>query len=141
MSDAQSLVEQIRASAAHVVSVAAQLGAEIGYNESGVRWLDEFIQNEHENGNPDHREGLVAPLGAFLGECIIHRYGGEWANVDGSWCIEFAKGKEAYPLTKVGKQLVHGEEDSVLGFFHMLPIVFPLGGKLAEPGAAPDTAG
>ena len=121
------MVDRIRSNAEMVVSVAAkQLGEGVGYDEAGVRWLDGYIQQQHEQGNPANRDGLVSTLGSFLGECIIRTFGGQWAEVAGSWCVRFDDRNAAYPFAKVGKHLEQGVEDSVLSFFTVIPVVFRL---------------
>ena len=128
MPDDLPMVDRIRANAELVVSVAAkQLGEAVGYDEAGVRWLDGYIQRQHEQGDPAKRDGLVSTLGSFLGECIVRSFGGEWAEVDGSWCVRFDPRHAAYPFAKVGKHLEHGAEDSVLSFFTIIPVVFRRG--------------
>jgi len=103
------MVERIRANAELVVSIAAkQLSETVGYDEAGVRWLDGYIQRQHEHGDPVNRDGLASTLGSFLGECIIHSFGGQWVEVDGSWCVRFNDRNAAYPFAKVSKQLEHG---------------------------------
>jgi hypothetical protein len=125
MTDDLSMVDCMRANAELVVSVAAQqLGETVGYDEAGVRWLDGYIQGQHEQGDAAHRDGLVSTLGSFLGECIIRSFGGEWAETDGSWCVRFDDRNAAYPFAKVAKQLEYGAGDSVLSFFTAIPVLF-----------------
>lgn len=130
MADDVSMVERIQANAELVVSVAAkQLAETVDFDEAGVRWLDGYIQRQHEQGNLVNREGLVSTLGSFLGECIVHSFGGQWAEVGGSWCVRFDDRSAAYPFNKVAKQLEHGAEDSVLSFFAAIPVLFRRRGK------------
>ncbi len=125
MPDDLPMVDRIRANAELVVSVARdQLGEKVWYDEAGVRWLDGYIQRQHEQGNPANRDGLVSTLGSYLGECIIRSFGGAWVEVDGSWCVRFDDRNAAYPFAKVGKQLENGDGDSVLSFFTIIPVVF-----------------
>jgi hypothetical protein len=125
MSEDLSILEKIRANAALVVRIASeQLEENIGYDEAGVRWLDGYIQRQHEGGNASNHEGLVNTLGSYLGECIIHSFGGEWAEVEGSWSVRFDDRNAAYPFAKVAKQLENGREDSVLSFFTLIPVLF-----------------
>jgi len=125
MSDELSMLERIHANAALVVGLARdQLGVEVGYDEPGVRWLDEYIQRQHESGDSANREGLVSTLGSFLGECITGSFGGHWAEVEGTWAVYFDDCNCAYPFAKVAKQLENGQEDSVLSFFSAIPLVF-----------------
>jgi hypothetical protein len=119
------MLDRIRRNAELVVSVAnKQLGEVVSYDEAGVRWLDGYIQRQHKNGDPANRDALVSTLGSFLGECIIHTFGGRWAENDECWFVQFEGGNAAYPFVKVSKHLEHGEEDSVLSFFNMIPVVF-----------------
>lgn len=122
------IVDRIRANAELVVSVAAkQLGEAVGYDEAGVRWLDGYIQRQHEQGDPANRDGLVSTLGSFLGECIVQSFGGTWTEINGAWCVQFDDCNAAYPFAKVDKQLEHGAEDSVLSFFTLIPVMFRRG--------------
>ena len=85
-----SAIAAIRANADLVASIARErLGQELSFDEQAVRWLDGYIQRQHEGGDPASRDGLINTLGSFLGECIIRNFGGEWACVDGSWCVRF----------------------------------------------------
>jgi hypothetical protein len=125
MAEEQSIVEEIRANAAMIVRMAAErLGVELHYDEAGVRWLDGFLQRQHEAGDPSTREGLTGPLGSYLGECIIHCYGGAWAKLDGSWAVCFDDQNGVFPFSRVSRQLANGQDDSVLGFFTFIPHVF-----------------
>jgi len=68
MADSLSMVDRIRANAQLVVTWAREnLDTEVGFDEAGVRWLDGYIQHQHEQGNPANREGLVNRLGSYLG--------------------------------------------------------------------------
>lgn len=119
--------ERFRANAELVVSIAGkQLDVEVGMDEAGVRWLDGYIQRQHEQGNPTYCDGLASTLGSYLGECIIQCFGGRWAEIGGSWCVRFSVGNAAYPLAKVRKQLENGAGDSVLSFFTAIPVLFRL---------------
>jgi hypothetical protein len=125
MADDMPMAERIRRNAELVVSIAhEQLNVDIGYDEAGVRWLDGYAQRQHEQGNPEIRDGLVDTLGSYLGECIIQSFGGQWAEIDGSWCVQFSEGNAAYPHNKLRKQLENGAGDSVLSFFAAIPALF-----------------
>jgi hypothetical protein len=118
-------LEAIRRNAELVVSVAAQqLGETIGFDEAGVRWLDGYIQTQHEQGDPGARAGLINTLGSYLGECIIHVFGGGWSQTGGAWCVCFDERNSVFPFAKVAKHLENGVEDSVLGLFTAIPLLF-----------------
>ena len=58
MAEEMPMADRIRANAELVVSVAGdELKQEIGYDETGVRWLDGYIQRQHEQGDPNNRDG------------------------------------------------------------------------------------
>jgi protein-S-isoprenylcysteine O-methyltransferase Ste14 len=122
----RAVVDRIRSNAELVVRVAREeLRQEIGYDEAGVRWLDGYVQRQHEQGDAARRPGLVDTLGAFLGECIVRTHGGAWARADGAWCVRFDEANAAFPFAKVAKQLESGAGDSVLSFFTAIPTLFP----------------
>jgi hypothetical protein len=127
--ESPSAISAVQANAALVVSVARdRLGHELNFDEQGVRWLDGYIQRQHEAGDPASRDSLVNTLGSFLGECVIRSFGGEWACIDGAWCVRFDAKNAVFPFAKVAKQLENGAADSVLSFFTIIPIVFRSGG-------------
>jgi hypothetical protein len=129
MAEEPTMVGLIRANAALVVSVVSdQLHEELGYDAAGVRWLDGYVQRQHEQGDPSIRDGLVGTLGSYLGECIVRSFGGEWAEVDGEWGVRFDERSVAFPFVKVRKHLENGREDSVLSFFSAIPALRGRGG-------------
>lgn len=65
-----------KATADQVLSTAQQSQGEIGYDISGVEWLEgELHANAYKN---NIKEDVIIRYGAFLGECIINTYKGEW---------------------------------------------------------------
>jgi hypothetical protein len=77
MGDNISMVDKIRATAAHVIQVAREsFGQEVNYDEAGVQWLHDQIQLQYLCDKPSRHEVLVNLFGSFLGECIIHCFGG-----------------------------------------------------------------
>ncbi|XXX75542.1 hypothetical protein WMF30_48620 [Sorangium sp. So ce134] len=125
MSDDESVPMKIRANAALVLKTARdELGQDVNYDLDGVRWLDGFIQRQHEQGRKELRDRLVSTLGSYLGECVVRTFGGEWAETDGSWCVRFDDRNAVFPFAKVQKHLESGAGDSVLGFFTLIPAVF-----------------
>ncbi|MCL1972192.1 MAG: hypothetical protein FWG57_04300 [Endomicrobia bacterium] len=124
--NSSEIVAAIRANADKVISIAReQLGQELNFDEQAVRWLDGFIQRQYKDADPAIRNGLINMLGSFLGECIIRNFGGEWVCVDGSWGIRFDDKSAVFPFAKVGKMLENGSDDSVLGLYTLIPILFP----------------
>ncbi len=125
MSDELELIERIQANAELVIAVARDhFGEEIGYDESGVAWLARYAQERHEQGEAGENDALISTLGSYLGECIIHTYGGEWRRRDGMIGVHFDDASAAFPFSKIAKHLANGEEDSVLPYFKDIPVLF-----------------
>jgi hypothetical protein len=122
MSDELSVPEQLRANADLVVATfRKQLSRELAFDQSGVEWIDGYIERVRESFPPDRRRGLVSNLGAFVGQCIICSFGGEWVEQDGWWGVQVTDRFWACPFTKIEKQFQNGVEDSVGSFFRCIP--------------------
>jgi hypothetical protein len=127
MATEHPVIDRIRANADLVMRVAREeLGETIGYDAAGVEWLDGYIQRQYEQGDENNRDGLVQTLGSYLGECIIHSFGGQWTSLDGTWAVCFDSQNAVYPFNKVRKQLEHGAADSVLSFYTTIASFFRL---------------
>ena len=129
LSEDDQVPDEIIKNAVLVASMATkESGGPIGYDEAGVRWLDGFIQGQHEQGDPGLRDGLISPLGSYLGQCIVKTFGGRWHWDGENWGVAFSDGNAAMPFNKVAKQLAYGHEggDSVMTFFTAIPAVFQL---------------
>lgn len=102
------------------------LGERFGYNRASVEWVDDFVERGREGSKIDG--GLVQVLGSYLGECVIHVYGGSWREHKGSWGVFFDNSNAVFPFSKVQKQIENGRDkgDSMLSFFDMLGSVFKL---------------
>lgn len=125
MLENQAMIDKIKQNAQLVIQIAeSQLNTRIGFDCEGVEWLDGYIQRQHEFGNPENHEALANTLGSFFGECIINTYGGDWTHTEYGWGIGFDNGNAAFPFAKVAKQLENGANDSVLGMFNSIPVLF-----------------
>jgi len=121
--------EQIRAHAQLVIDRISQLDephTPFGYNRESVKWLDGFIERARstENSSSDGIEKLVQVLGSYLGECVIHAYGGTWKEQEGQWGVFFDDSNAVFPINKVRKQFQNGGEDSILSFLEVIGEVF-----------------
>lgn len=131
--------QRIRANAEMVVQEIRKLsGAELGYTEEGVEWLEGYIERlrgSAEFEDAEIRNKLASMFGCFLGECIVRQYGGVWAQHEGVWCVAFSDGNMAYPFAKVAKQFENGLDDGISSFFKVIPVLFD-GGAGAVPSAS-----
>lgn len=114
-------------------------GLAFDYDADSVEWLDGYINRQHAREDIDEEtvNGMVSVLGSYLGECIRHTYGGEWRASEYGWGIFFDATNAVYPISKTRKQFENGEEDSIYGFFKMIPAVYGANSPLLEGQASP----
>ena len=131
--------EQIRANAEMVVQELRKLsGAELGYTQEGVEWLEGYIERlrtSPEFEDAGIRDKLTGMFGCFLGECIVRQYGGAWTQREGAWCVAFNDDNMAFPFAKVAKQFENGLDDGISSFFRVIPVLFD-GGARSVPSAS-----
>lgn len=100
---------------------------DFGYNCESAAWLEGYIERIKDAGIFDselQRSHLIDGFGSFLGECIIHCYGGFWTQHDGKWCVAFNQQSFVYPFTEVEKQIDNGLVDGINSFFEVIPAKF-----------------
>lgn len=100
----------------------------LGYDDRSVKYIEGFIERVKTEFTQDERPGLIQAIGAFIGQCIILNYGGQWEidNDRDELCIAFDDANKIFPFAKVRKQFEHGLEDSVYSFYNVIPTVFKL---------------
>ena len=100
---------------------------ELNYDADSVKYLEDFIERCKTEFPKNKWGGLISSLGAFLGQCIIENYGGQWEkDEDGQVCVSFDKDNKVYPFAKVSKQFEYGLGDSIYSFFTVIPLVFKI---------------
>ena len=134
-----SVPDQLRANADLVQrTVRENLETELTFDQTGVEWIDGYINRLRDSIGADKRSGLISTLASFIGECIIRTFGGTWVEKDGWWGVKVSERVWACPFAKVEKQFENGAEDSVASFFRCIPILDKHLAEehQAEPGAA-----
>lgn len=117
--------EQCRSLAARFVEVMSKdVGVELGYTQESVEWADGYVERLRQSVDAETASQVSKFVGAFLGECIIANYGGAWREGEGTWGVYFDEKNAAFPFAKVQKQFENGAEDSILGFYEVIPVVF-----------------
>jgi hypothetical protein len=122
-----SLEEELKGLAGKLISVASeQLGVTLGYDAESVAWADGFIERQRLRFPGSEADGLVNIIGAFLGECIIARYGGGWREQEGAPGVFFDDENAVFPFAKVRKQFDNGREggDSIESLYRTIGPVF-----------------
>jgi hypothetical protein len=99
------------------------LGVTLSYDEESVAWLDNYIVGIRGDLSREVMDNLVSVLGSFFGECIRRRYGGEWRQTEGQWAIVFDDRNAIFPFAKMSKHF-QGEDESILGLYRTIPLVF-----------------
>lgn len=119
----QSIAGEMKVSAETVISLFREHNqVELTLDLNGVRWVEGYINRVRHNFPIGEREGLIAYLAAFVGECIIHTFGGSWnKDKDGFLCVQVSERLSACPLAKIEKQFDNGESDSVFSFVEVIP--------------------
>ena len=124
MSDEVSVPEKLRANADLVVrTVRENLDTELTFDQTGVEWVDGYINRLRGSIAADKQSLLVSTLASFVGECIIRTFGGTWVEKDGWWGVQVSERIWACPFAKIQKQFENGLEDSVVSFFTCIPIL------------------
>ncbi len=115
-------------------------GFELGYDDQSIKWFDEFIERRRGTFDEKLTNAMIHYIGAYLGECLRRRFGGEWEEIDGSWAIAFSSANhtKAFPFKKVAKQFSkgHAAGESIWGFFKVTPVILR---GIRPPGVATDT--
>ena len=92
--------------------------------DTAIRHLDRYIGNVRETQDAQARRRLGVVIGAFLGEAIIARHGGEWAVWNGAPVVAFGRRDAVNPIAKATEQLENGDEDSIYSFFASIPVIY-----------------
>ena len=94
-------------------------------SETGLQEVENFLEKKPEN---EQRE-YVLKVGAYLGECIIESYGGEWIEHEpGVWGIKLSEAV-VFPIGKVEKFVADPTADSFSSFYAIIPTVVKLNQK------------
>lgn len=123
-------IDAIRANARGIINRGrsiSNLSFKFGYNRESVEWIDSFIEQERNRPDitPADATRLIKAVGSYLGECIIHIYGGKWREENGTIGVFFDDANAVFPFNKAEKQFNNGREngESVLSFFDLIGLV------------------
>ena len=100
------------------------LNVSLAYDETSLEYLDGYIARNREvirGRTGTQPSGIVNTIGAFLGECIIANYGGQWKQSDnGAWGVYFENTSAAFPFAKVQKAFSEdSQSDSIASFYRV----------------------
>jgi hypothetical protein len=119
-----SVLEQIRTNAAWVTE---NFGPKSGivpfaYTTESVGFLDKFLDRQRAivTASEVSINKFVHLLGAYLGECIIAKYGGQWIESSEGLAIHIRTPTHLHvlqPFHKVHQRIVNGAEDNLRFYF------------------------
>ena len=89
----------------------------------GLQTTEEYLESL-----PEHEQiKLTNQIASYLGECIIHTYGGEWVLHDNvGWAIKFSDQSYVFPFSSVSQYIESPEIDSYASLFSMIPIILEI---------------
>lgn len=120
--DEQSAIDD---NAALIVREASKVsGSTLGYDETSVAWMDDYIERRRGDLDAELFEKSIDVFGSCLGECVRHQYGGRWMVIDGEMAVLFNEPNAVFPFSRVAKHFRNGAEDSILNWFIAIPLVF-----------------
>lgn len=97
------------------------------YDDVSVKYLEDFIERIKGEFPEDQWKGIINSCGSFLGQCIIINFGGCWAvDENGYEFIKFDDKNGVYPISKVSKLFYNGREESIYGFYTIIPLLFEI---------------
>lgn len=119
-----SPLQQIRENAAWV---AENLGRQSGvdpfaYTAESVEYLDRFLEGQQAQVKASALSvnKFVHLLGAYLGECIIAVYGGEWQESPEGLAVVIraaTQSRHLQPFHEVYERIAHGREGQLATYF------------------------
>jgi hypothetical protein len=119
-----SALPQVRANAALVVEkFGRQSGLDpFAYTPESIDYLDGFLERQRAlvTASEASVNKFVSLLGAYLGECIIATYGGQWQESPEGLSISIRTATHYHvlrPFHKVYKRIANGSEDSLTFYF------------------------
>jgi hypothetical protein len=76
------------------------------------------------------QEQYILSAGAYLGECLIQTYGGEWIEHEpGVWGVKFKDDLVTFPIGKVQKFVEDPTGDSFASLYASVPMIIELNKK------------
>lgn len=102
------------------ISQMRESGLILGYDRDSVAKLADQIDADRVGVSREEAERWSNFSGAYLGECLIKCYGGEWRYDDqkSEWAVYLGPSEVGfYPIAKALRHITVGRGDSVLKFF------------------------
>lgn len=101
-------------------------GIESVCSEEGLQKVERYLEGKSEGVQQQY----VLNAGAYLGECLIQTYGGEWIEHEpGVWGIKFNNDLVTFPIGKVQEFVDDPTGDSFASLYASVPMIIELSNK------------
>ena len=124
MSD-ETQVQEVATAAVEAFRRLSARGQSFGYDRDSLSWVEEYLESNRGKFSELEFKTMIQLAGAYLGECVRQKYGGNWSQRDGAWGIFFDNKTAAFPFAKAQKFMEYGlaAGDSITGFFDIVPLI------------------
>lgn len=113
-------MEKLREAAELFATLSRNAGRELGYDEEGVAWADQYVEAVRPVETEDQLRVQTALVGAFLGEALLARHGGAWEEDDGEWSVVLEDGRRVHPFRATMAQLREEGAESILALYRFV---------------------
>jgi hypothetical protein len=93
----------------------------LALDREAVTWVDGFIAGRRSDLAPETRAGLIDLVGAFIGECIIQCWSGEWLKRGDSLLVRLEADREVSPFAIVTMCFDHRNSYKTSVLFNAVP--------------------
>ena len=101
-------------------------GIEPTCSEAGLQEVEKFLEGKSESVQQQY----VLIAGAYLGECLIETYGGQWIEHEPEvWGVKFNDDLVTFPIGKVQKFVEDPMGDSFASLYATVPRIIELNKK------------
>jgi hypothetical protein len=112
------VMESINAYSARTLVMMKKGGVkDFDYSEKSVKFLSEVIDEEGPTYSEKAKEMLPTIWGAYFGDALIKKYGGEWIKLGNTYAVLIDQSQFVFPMGKVEKHIINGKEDSIYGMY------------------------
>ena len=119
-----SALQQIHANAAWVTDNFGKLSGldPFAFTPESLDYIDGYLDRQAAmvTESPDSINKFVGLFGAYLGECIIAKYGGEWSESDSGLTLAINHGTQCYilsPFQRVYQRISDGMSNSLRYYY------------------------
>ena len=118
-------VQEVASAAVEAFRRLSARGQAFGYDRDSLSWVEEYLESNRGKFSELEFKSMIQLVGAYLGECVRQKYGGNWNRKDGTWGIVFDNKTAAFPFAKAQTFMEDGlaAGDSITGFFDIVPLI------------------